>query len=131
MLRLSLYPDAGSVDLPLRKGRAIGWFEDALSPLLAQLTQPEVHRLAVAIRSAVGIEALVWLTDIAGLSRDEATELMQWSGWRCCTRRSPRMRGEREPCGRRTTGLQVPMRSCDAVVRCGRDRCVGPSLGRI
>jgi hypothetical protein len=38
-----------------------------------------VHRLAVAIRSAVGIEALVWLTDIAGLSRDEATELMQWS----------------------------------------------------
>ena len=79
MLRLSLDPDAGSVDLPLRKGRAIGWFEDALSPLLAQLTQPEVHRLAVAIRSAVGIEALVWLTDIAGLSRDEATELMQWS----------------------------------------------------
>ena len=29
----------------------------------------DVHRLAVAIRSAVGIEALVWLTDVAGLSR--------------------------------------------------------------
>jgi hypothetical protein len=26
-----------------------------------------------------GIEALVWLTDVAGLSRDEARELMRWS----------------------------------------------------
>lgn len=37
------------------------------------------HRLAVAIRSATGIEALVWLTDIAGLSRVEAATLMQWT----------------------------------------------------
>lgn len=79
MLRLSLDTDAASLDLPLRKGRAIGWFEDALSPLLGRLTQPEVHRLAVAVRSAVGIESLVWLTDIAGLNREEAAELMQWS----------------------------------------------------
>ena len=41
---------------------------------------PSVHRLALAIRSATGIEALVWLTDVAGLSRDDATELMRWSG---------------------------------------------------
>lgn len=79
MLRLSLDPDAGPADLPLRKGRAIGWFEDALSPLLGEFTATEVHRLAVAIRSAVGIESLVWLTDIAGLSREEAAELMGWS----------------------------------------------------
>lgn len=78
MLRLSLDPDA-SVDLPLRKGRAIGWFEDALSPLLTQLSPTQVHRLAIAVRSAVGIESLVWLTDIAGFSREEAAELMQWS----------------------------------------------------
>jgi len=38
-----------------------------------------MRRLAVAIRAAAGIEALVWLTDIAGLSRDEAGELMRWS----------------------------------------------------
>jgi hypothetical protein len=31
------------------------------------------------VRSATGIEALVWLTDIAGLDRDEARALMQWS----------------------------------------------------
>jgi hypothetical protein len=27
----------------------------------------------------VGIEALVWLTDIAGLSRQQAVEVMRWS----------------------------------------------------
>lgn len=79
MLRLSLDPDTLPHELPLRKGRAIGWFEDALAPLRPQLTEPGIHRLAVAIRSAVGIESLVWLTDVAGLPRDEAMKLMQWT----------------------------------------------------
>jgi hypothetical protein len=38
-----------------------------------------VHRLALAVRSATGIEALVWLTDVAALPRDEALALMRWS----------------------------------------------------
>jgi AcrR family transcriptional regulator len=79
MLRLSLDVDAGSQELPLRKGRAIDWFEEALEPLRAELGDPGVRRLAVAIRSAVGIESLVWLTDVAGLSRQEAMDLMLWS----------------------------------------------------
>jgi len=79
MLRLSLEPDTTPNELPLRKGRAIGWFEDALSPLEPQLTASGVHRLAVAIRSAVGIESLVWLIDVAGLTRDNATKTMEWS----------------------------------------------------
>lgn len=32
-----------------------------------------------AIGAVVGIEALVWLTDIAGLSRPHAVEVMRWS----------------------------------------------------
>lgn len=79
MLRLSLEPETTPRELPLRKGRAIGWFEDALSPLEPHLTASGVHHLAVAIRSAVGIEALVWLIDVAGLSRDHAARTMQWS----------------------------------------------------
>ena len=80
MLRLSLEPDpAEPPDLPLRQGRAIPWFEKALEPLRDQMSGPEVHRLALAIRSATGIEALVWLTDVAGLSRNEAVRLMRWT----------------------------------------------------
>jgi len=79
MLRLSLEPDARAGELPLRQGRAISWFADALSPLIPTLGEATVKRLAVAVRSAVGIEPLIWLTDIGGLTRAEATEVMVWS----------------------------------------------------
>jgi AcrR family transcriptional regulator len=75
MLRMSLGSDSPG-ELPLRKGRAIGWFEDALAPAVPRLSKAGVRRLAIAVRSAVGIESLVWLVDVAGLSREEATELM-------------------------------------------------------
>lgn len=79
MLRLSLEPDTSAEQLPLRRGRAIGWFEDALAPLQAHLSAAALRNLAVAVRNVTGIESLVWLTDVAGLSRDEAVELMRWS----------------------------------------------------
>ncbi|QWZ07859.1 TetR/AcrR family transcriptional regulator [Nocardioides panacis] len=79
MLRLSLDPDTTRESLPLRQGRAIAWFEEALAPLRPRLGDAEIHRVALSVRSAVGIEALVWLTDVAGLSREEASEQMLWS----------------------------------------------------
>jgi AcrR family transcriptional regulator len=80
MLRLSLEPDPSRRgDLPLRKGRAIGWIGEALAPLRGRMSDRDLRRLAMGIRSVAGIEALVWLTDIAGLSRKDAVELMRWS----------------------------------------------------
>ena len=80
MLRLSLEPGA-SDRAPglLRQGRAIGWIEDALSPLRGQIPARSLRRLVLAVRSATGIEARVWLTDVAGLSSAEAMKLMRWS----------------------------------------------------
>ena len=78
MLRLSLEPGPKD-ELLLRQGRAIGWIGEALAPLRGQLPPSMLRRLVLAIRSACGIEALVWLTDVAGLSRQEAGELMRWS----------------------------------------------------
>ena len=78
MLRLSLEPGP-TEELLLRQGRAIGWIEEALAPLRARLRASALRRLVLAIRSACGIEALVWLTDVAGLSRPEAAEVMRWS----------------------------------------------------
>jgi AcrR family transcriptional regulator len=80
MLRLSLELDATErLRLPLRQGRAIKWIEEALAPLRPEWSEAEVHRLALAIRSATGIEARVWLTDIGGLSSEEATDLLRSS----------------------------------------------------
>ncbi len=79
MLRLSLEQDTSPSELPLRQGRAITWFMEALAPLEATLTRDGTRRLAVAIRAVVGIETLVWLTDVAGMPRSHAVEVMQWS----------------------------------------------------
>ncbi|MEA2706155.1 MAG: hypothetical protein QOH22_943 [Gemmatimonadaceae bacterium] len=78
-LRLSLDRNGNKEDHTLRRGRAIAWFEDALAPLLGQLSKQEVRTLALAIRSAAGIEALAWLTDVGRLSRAAAVELMKES----------------------------------------------------
>ena len=79
VLRLSLEPGSQRGDHPLRQGRAVGWIAEALSPLQPLLPEEDLMRLVLAIRSATGIEALVWLTDVAGLSREEATALMRRS----------------------------------------------------
>ena len=80
MLRLSLEADTATRrQLPLRQGRAIAWFCEALDPVADHLGDDGVRRLAVAIRAACGIETLVWLTDVAGLAREQAIDQMVWS----------------------------------------------------
>ena len=80
MLRLSLEsPSPPAEALPLRQGRGIGWIEEALSPLLDRLGKRGIRRLTLAIRATVGIEAFVWLTDVAGLSPQEAVDVMRSS----------------------------------------------------
>ncbi len=76
MLRLSL-GDAPH-DLPLRQGRVIPWFEEALEPLRGQLGDDGLHWLAVALRSVCGIETRVWLGDIAGLDAPAIRALQLW-----------------------------------------------------
>ena len=80
MLRLSLEsPRPSPQSLPLRQGRAIGWIEDALSPLQGRIPDAELRQLALAIRATLGIEAFVWLTDVGGLTREQAADLMRAS----------------------------------------------------
>jgi hypothetical protein len=76
-LRLSLEPREDE-DLPLRKGRRLAWFEDALAPLDPG-GSADVGRLAVALASSVGLEALVWLVDVVGLSRQAAVRQLVWT----------------------------------------------------
>jgi AcrR family transcriptional regulator len=80
MLRLSLeLPAPDKEALPLRQGRVIGWIEDALAPLKGRVPARERRRLVLAIRATLGIEALVWLTDVGGCSREEAAAIMRSS----------------------------------------------------
>ncbi len=77
-LRLALEGEPANGDsLPLRGGRRIEWVEDALAPLRGRMPERELQRLVYGIGATLGIEALVWLTDMGGLSREEAVEVMR------------------------------------------------------
>jgi AcrR family transcriptional regulator len=80
MLRLSLETDASERGaLPLRQGRAIAWIAEALDGIRADLTDEQFRQLVRSIRATIGIEAIVWLVDVAGLSRTDAVALTRWS----------------------------------------------------
>jgi hypothetical protein len=57
----------------------MGWIQDALAPLRGRMPDAELRRLVLAIRATTGIEALIWLTDVAGLAREDAAVLMRSS----------------------------------------------------
>ena len=80
MLKLSLEGHVpGEGDLELRKGRRIIWVEDALQPVKRQLGPRRFKRLVRAIAASIGVEVLVWMTDVAKMSRDEAVATIRWS----------------------------------------------------
>jgi AcrR family transcriptional regulator len=79
-LRLSLEPrsDRADRDQPaLRQGRAIAWIEHALQPVRQLSPRVDITGLAIAIRSATGIETLIWLLDVARYPRDRAAETVR------------------------------------------------------
>lgn len=78
VLRLSLEPGGdGGPKLPMHRALRIGWIEDALAPLRGRLADDELERLVLGIGATLGIEAFVWLTDVAGCSREAAVAIMR------------------------------------------------------
>lgn len=77
VLRLSLGDEpADRSVLPMHRGQRIGWIVDALAPLKGEMDEKTLRELSLGIGSTLGIEAFVWLTDIAGLSREDAAATM-------------------------------------------------------
>jgi AcrR family transcriptional regulator len=76
VLRLSL-EGVRPPELPMHRGLRVAWIEDALAPLRGQMPEDELERLVHGIGATLGIEAFVWLTDIAGVSRKEAASIIR------------------------------------------------------
>ena len=76
VLRLSL-EGVRPPELPMHQGLRVQWIEDALAPLRGQLSDEELTLLVYGIGATLVIEAFVWLTDIARLSREDAVAVMR------------------------------------------------------
>ncbi len=76
VLRLSL-EGVRPAELPMHRGLRVAWLEDALAPLRGTMADDTLRKLVHGIGATLGIEAFVWLTDIAGVSREEAAAIIR------------------------------------------------------
>lgn len=76
LLRLSLDPATGV----RRPGHRLEWIGDTLSPLRKNVDPNTYAKLANALTLLMGIDPVVVLSDIAGISREEALDTLEWCG---------------------------------------------------
>ena len=69
----------GTEPTPVRRGRRKEWLDKVLEPL-PQMPADKLARLRAALALAVGPDPVVMLSDVAGLSTDEATSVLRWAG---------------------------------------------------
>jgi AcrR family transcriptional regulator len=81
MLRASVATTGtpGTSDTPLRRGRRPRWIEHALDPVRDELGPAAFDQLISAITAATGIEAMIVLRDIRGLSAEQACQTISWT----------------------------------------------------
>jgi AcrR family transcriptional regulator len=63
---------------PRRGTRRLAWIESAVKPLRKRLGRGQYKRMVSALALCTGIEALLVLRDICGLSPGELTRVSQW-----------------------------------------------------
>ena len=69
----------GTEPTPVRRGRRKEWLDKVLEPL-PLMPADKLARLRAALALAVGPDPVVMLSDVAGLSTDEATSVLRWAG---------------------------------------------------
>jgi len=81
MVRASLNRSAaaGAVGMPrARGGRRLDWIRMSLEPLRERISAERLERLTDCLAVCLGIDALMVLRDICGVSGEKAEELMVW-----------------------------------------------------
>jgi AcrR family transcriptional regulator len=75
LLRLSLDPAAGV----RRPGHRVEWIEQALAPARNRLDRRSYTRLSTSLTLLLGIDPVVVMTDIAGVAREQALDVLEWT----------------------------------------------------
>jgi AcrR family transcriptional regulator len=79
LLRVSLEPDSRERGLS-RQGRTSRhrWIATLIDSLPADVSTADRRRLSAAMNALFGSDAVVWTTDMAGLDRAEAIDVLDW-----------------------------------------------------
>jgi AcrR family transcriptional regulator len=105
-LRLSLDPQSG-YQRPGRRGR---WIDDILAAAGDRLDPPARARLSAALHLVLGIDSIIVLTDIAGLDRAEALDVLEWVAATLVeAAMKPAPRNEQEASARHKPPVETPL----------------------
>lgn len=75
ILRLSLDPATGV----RRPGHRVEWIEEVLKPVQEQMEPEAYGRLSKALTLLLGIDPVVVMRDIAGATREQALDALEWT----------------------------------------------------
>jgi AcrR family transcriptional regulator len=75
LLQLSLDPASGV----RRPGHRVEWIANALAPVRGSMDAKTYARLSRALTLTMGIDPVVVMTDIAGVTREQALDALEWS----------------------------------------------------
>jgi AcrR family transcriptional regulator len=78
MLQLSLSPNGVGTQPRSAYTNRGGWIATLLEALPDDIPPAARERLAAALTALFGADAVVWTTDIAGLSRSDALNVLEW-----------------------------------------------------
>jgi hypothetical protein len=70
--------EKGTADVPRRGTRRIDWIEAAIAPLRSRLSKAHYGRLVSALAVCTGMEAILVLRDIRGLTPAQTIQVSQW-----------------------------------------------------
>ena len=62
-----------------RPGHRVGWITDALAPVRDKIDTQTYEKLAASLTLYLGIDPIVAMTDVAGATREQALEALEWS----------------------------------------------------
>ena len=66
-------------DRPLRPSRRLAFIDEAIAPFADRLGAAGTRRLRHALALALGTEAVIALTNVCGLSTDQARQVTRWA----------------------------------------------------
>jgi len=69
----------GDTSLPVREGRRLAWIDKALEPARTETDRKTFAQLRTAVAAVVGVDAVIGLRDICGLSPKATEDALVWT----------------------------------------------------
>jgi hypothetical protein len=69
----------GDLSVPVREGRRLAWIDAALAPAAGRASEHVTTRLRSALAAVVGVEPVISLRDVCGLSPQDTEDCLAWT----------------------------------------------------